>query len=85
MVTCPSRPSLFSCGRIKQVRNAKTDGDALQVPTCAGRPSPMPHGWGALGAPIVVPLRSASPAEVMAMTRGDTPVHVCFRGNLDVR
>ncbi|XP_051939578.1 protein FAM13A isoform X1 [Hippocampus zosterae] len=70
--------------RKRKVRNAKTDRDALQAPTCAGRPAPLPHGRGSFGAPIMVPLRSASPTEVMAMTRGDTPAPACFHGNLDV-
>ncbi|XP_061130580.1 protein FAM13A isoform X1 [Syngnathus typhle] len=67
--------------RKRKVKNGNTDGGALQTP---GRPVPLPRGRGALGVPIVVPLRSASPAEFMKTTRKDSPVPTCFHANLHV-
>ncbi|XP_037111651.1 protein FAM13A isoform X2 [Syngnathus acus] len=67
--------------RKRKVKKGKTEGGALQT---SGRPVPLPRGRGALGVPIVVPLRSASPAEFMKTTRKDSPIPTCFHANLYV-
>ncbi|XP_049576266.1 protein FAM13A isoform X2 [Syngnathus scovelli] len=67
--------------RKRKVKNGKTEGGTLQT---SGRPVPLPRGRGALGVPIVVPLRSASPAEFMKTTRKDSPIPTCFHANLHV-
>ncbi|XP_077426983.1 protein FAM13A isoform X3 [Vanacampus margaritifer] len=80
---CQANSSTHERPRKRKVKKAKIDGGAPQSP---GHPVPMPlpSGRGPLGVPIVVPLRSVSPDEVMEMTRRDTPVPACFHGNLDV-
>ncbi|XP_077381624.1 protein FAM13A isoform X2 [Festucalex cinctus] len=69
--------------RKRKVKKAKSDGSA---PQGTGPPvhMPLPHRRGPLGVPIVVPLTSGSPDEVMETTCRDTPVvPACFHGNLD--
>ncbi|XP_061626836.1 protein FAM13A isoform X2 [Phyllopteryx taeniolatus] len=72
---CQANSSTHVRPRKRKVRKAKTDGGAPQAPAFPGHlvTMPMPRGGGPLGVPIVVPLRSVSPAEVMETPRGDTP------------
>ncbi|XP_061686267.1 protein FAM13A isoform X2 [Syngnathoides biaculeatus] len=80
---CQLRSSTHVRPRKRKVRKAKTEGGAPPEPAFPGHPVtvPLPHDVGALGIPIVVPLRSVSPAEVTKTRHGDP---ACCHVNLDV-